>query len=111
VLVLTVFAVPNIHAKSLVGERRPVVVSTRRVSPLLVWLCFSLSKNKKCSSVVSTSLNCNNIVLLFEVSDVSRNGIKVVDFMFGILGLADSHQILTASEMVAPEENSSGVHL
>lgn len=67
------------------------MVSSRRVSPFLAWVVLSLSENKLGSTVVIAFLNCNDPVLLCEISNVSRNGVEVVDFMLGILRLADSH--------------------
>lgn len=109
-LIFSVSAGRYVNAEVLVAERIPVVVAFWLVIPLLRWVPFSNEKNKPCSSIVIASLNTNSIIFLDPVPDVTSLRIIVVDFVPGVLRLADSHLPLITSDVSGPEKNSATSH-
>jgi hypothetical protein len=98
-LIICVPASSNVNAISPVGPgREPVCVVS--MSPLLAWVPFCPDKNKFGTSVVISRLDSNSPCLLFQVSDVARVFVIVVDFSVIVLRCSDSHLILTSSNVV-----------
>jgi len=71
VLLIYIFVLPNVNAKTLVAEWRPVVVCVGSVPPLLIVSFLCLSHDDPGSSVVVSFLECKGQFFHFPILDMA----------------------------------------
>ena len=86
------------------------MILTWSVSPLLIWIVYSLAKDKSGTSIFLSSLNSDGVVAVFCASNVARLGVECEDFFFRILRLANHNLILVTSKTLTPSKNSLFSH-
>jgi len=109
-LIVGVFAGRDINAEVLATERTPVSRMTRLIFPLLVIVFLSSSNDKLCTSGFFVLFNSDNKVSVKSASNMTCCWIKEEKFMLVVLRFADSHLVLSSSNMIAPEQNSVASH-